>query len=587
MSTNITNIWVNATTFASREAFDILKQPHENLFDIHESKTVETFTYGDAITKLWRAVGLPSKTGPRFSAVLLIVFSGVWPHLKLLLLQIYWWIPRLEKERTTCFYWLSTFGKWSFADVFVVCIMIGVLNLDLYLNPENIKEGLIQQMPAAISIAKSRYTADAVCDDALKMTCANETNWIHKGKCAACKKFINEMYNHPGFAQDRGKSIMNGVKTSGDGHVSIRVVGLSGIYFFCVAVLLSLLMGVMIDWFDHKARVRNADRRRAAAASLSEASSLLLRMENGNREDGFHDEENNSIRRRNSSEQQRRFGDKIKSCFADIKWLNQRLPRSYVMNTFYLLLIVFTAGTAKLVYLAITEDTMERVVKGAIPKLSHEILGITWYRPYSLWSLVRVSGAAGGWDDLLMLTFATFAVFGPLIRCALLALTQVLPMTKSSHSFFTDMIRIVGAFCAWEVFCVAGFMIMLEMPSITNTIIERDECGKISEDGSCLGVEYNFTHRIWMVVVGGSFLMINSLITTRMGFRALDPYHDGDLGGPYWCCDCSGCSCGCLKWCRRGCCKRSRSVQPQQSLPLLTNGSASGDANNIAVDVDN
>uniref|UniRef100_A0A7S2ELC0 Uncharacterized protein n=1 Tax=Ditylum brightwellii TaxID=49249 RepID=A0A7S2ELC0_9STRA len=545
LDTNITDIWFNATTTMTQKAFDQLHKPHEIHIDYHENRVVETFTYGDAINKLWVAAGLPSKTGTRISAVLLILFSGIWPHLKLFVLHLYWWIPRFEKERTTCFFWLSSLGKWSLADVFVVCIMIGVLNLDLVLDPESIKAGLLGELPMAVSYVKKNYTPEKLCETFIHKHCDSKPKFLEKLECKACTTFVNYMYNDPEFMHKEGKNILKGIHTSGSGDGTLRIVGLSGIYLFCVAVLLSLVMGVWIDYYDHKARVYNADKRRSLALSSSSMDGADM-MESG---------QNKSI------------GEKVRSCCDDMKLLSARLQGSFFSGFSYILLIIFTGGTATIVYHAITEDTMERVVKGAIAKLAHEILDVSWYKPYSLWSLVKVTGAAGGADNLLMSTVAVFLVFGPAVRNGLLIITQIIPMTASAHLFFANTIRALGAFCAWEVFVVAGFMVMLQMPSITNTIIERSECKEVEDDGKCLDVEYNFTKEIWMVVVGGFFLVFASFVTTRIAFSALNPYHDGDLGGPYCCCSCSSLSC------KRCNCRRRRVEEGGEVLPLVMSDS--------------
>lgn len=104
-----------------------LKNPlHVNVtFEYH----VEDFTYGLAVQRLWQATGLNSTVGPRTCAMVLILFSGIWPHLKLVLLNYYWLLPSYQSSRTAMFYWLSTFGKWSLADVLVVCVLVSVYTI--------------------------------------------------------------------------------------------------------------------------------------------------------------------------------------------------------------------------------------------------------------------------------------------------------------------------------------------------------------------------------------------------------------------------------------------------------------------------
>jgi hypothetical protein len=45
--------------------------------------------------------------------------------------------------------------------------------------------------------------------------------------------------------------ILNGVDTNGGGIANLRVVGMRGIYAFCGAVVVSILLNLIVDIFDH------------------------------------------------------------------------------------------------------------------------------------------------------------------------------------------------------------------------------------------------------------------------------------------------------------------------------------------------
>lgn len=124
----------------------------------NETKIIETFTYMSAIEKLWEAKNLPSVWLSKFSAVLLVVFSGIWPHVKLILLHFNWYNPYFQQNtRATQLHYLAAFGKFSLADIFVVCLLIGVLNLDLTIEPNTIIHGLKKQMPIYVDIVQKNF----------------------------------------------------------------------------------------------------------------------------------------------------------------------------------------------------------------------------------------------------------------------------------------------------------------------------------------------------------------------------------------------------------------------------------------------
>jgi paraquat-inducible protein A len=62
-------------------------------------------------------------------ALILFVFSIVFPIAKLGILAFLWFVPFDEDRRQRVLHWTSTLGKWSMLDVFVVAIIIVVSQL--------------------------------------------------------------------------------------------------------------------------------------------------------------------------------------------------------------------------------------------------------------------------------------------------------------------------------------------------------------------------------------------------------------------------------------------------------------------------
>eukprot|EP00956_Cyclotella_meneghiniana_P038528 scaffold155585_cov23-Cyclotella_meneghiniana.AAC.2 len=211
------NIAVTATasTFKSKTAFDVLNLPHHyeyvqnntNNNDNNNNNVLETFTYWDAIDKLWKGDGLgdEAQTISKVSAVLLLFFSGVWPHLKLGGVGVCWfWRFRhslidndggddetnninttnnntisdnrsntnnnnnkstmcsgyhrhksTTSRRSPILRTLSIFGKWSLADVLVVCILIAVLHLDWNVDLDAVRKGVEEKLGTILSFVQN------------------------------------------------------------------------------------------------------------------------------------------------------------------------------------------------------------------------------------------------------------------------------------------------------------------------------------------------------------------------------------------------------------------------------------------------
>ena len=64
-----------------------------------------------------------------FLAVIIFVFSVIFPTFKLVMLLSIWFRKMSEEERVIYLNWLSGLGKWSMLDVFVVAITIVIAKI--------------------------------------------------------------------------------------------------------------------------------------------------------------------------------------------------------------------------------------------------------------------------------------------------------------------------------------------------------------------------------------------------------------------------------------------------------------------------
>lgn len=510
----------------ARLALEALHVPTSDTYTLYEPhRDVQTFTYVYAIQELWRAQNLPDTPvlWPRIAAGGLVLFSGLWPHLKLGMLLLTWWFAKHPVRRRRALSSLSILGKWSLVDVLVVCVMVGVLNLQWDFTAVNVMQGVKDNLPLLVSLVQSLYNAEQICSAALPFSCASPSKATHIFECRVCKSTVNTVYDHP----DSARMILNGIDTEGGGRGQLSVVGLEGIYAFCGAVILSILLSLAVDWYDHKSRMllEQESRARLRTASNEEHSeevvvapeiSGTLSIEEG---DTLPPSLDNSLHQLLLADNGMRNRD-FRSV-ADMDYDRRILIES--QQTGNMVWQAVSAVTALSVLVAAACITMERRVYGALPDLLHNILGVVWTKQYSFWLLGWTTGLAGGWDVMLMSTFFLFIVIGPIVRSVLcyrasrlcetttMSPLAVAIMNQKKRNLST-WIDFIGAFCAWEVFTVAVFMVDLLMPSITSTIIEDDRCAKLAQDNSstCLEVEFDMKRTFWLVIVSGFMLLLVS-----------------------------------------------------------------------------
>jgi len=78
------------------------------------------FSMSESVIEMWEA-------GAKELAVLIIIFSGLWPYTKQLTTLFLWFAPPTwvsVSRRESIFLWLDSLGKWSFVDIFVLIMSI-------------------------------------------------------------------------------------------------------------------------------------------------------------------------------------------------------------------------------------------------------------------------------------------------------------------------------------------------------------------------------------------------------------------------------------------------------------------------------
>ena len=481
------SISYKASGVQTRLLMEALSLPTSDTIHRESVWDIQYFTYSYWVEQLWLAQGMPNKILPRFASIGLVLCSGVWPHLKIVLLLGVWWLTRKMVRQQFYLHWLSVLGKWSLVDVFVVCVLVGVLHLAWEFEAAMALQQLLAHWDTVATILRALYSTEDLCTMALHFDCHHPKTVIHTVDCRACHSAVEGFLAYP-------SPILNGLTVSGGGHGRMVVKGLHGIYAFCGAVVASIVLGAIVDsyllkhWHSQSVAENDESSNNVPQADTDsdadEEQPLVEGIENGDSRtdsDRLHDEQ------------------------------RIRLPRFRIEIFDRVLWSIFSLAVLGLVLFASSSVTLERNVSGVLPNLLQDLLGVVWAESYSFVNLGWTM--RGGWDYLLMGTFCCFMILGPILRGALCTLVSCVrvgaPMVPIE--FLHTIIDIVGAFCAWEVFTVAAVMVALVMPDMTATIITDPRCQLVAQDSdsSCLEVELDL-NRLWKVVGSGILLFVVS-----------------------------------------------------------------------------
>jgi len=525
-----------AKSIEAKLLFDVLKVDNPLTLNISIVEPLDNFTYGTTAKKLWLAKDLDNKTLPRVAAIILILFSGIWPHLKLFILNYYWHSPIKQTSRTSALYWLSTLGKFSIADVFVVCALVAVCSLDIDLDPNMILYRLEGELPEIIRIAKSSVSENEavndICNELLHLRCqfphyeedsfswdiAHDIQTIRTNfemaesasiPCNLCHDIVVYEYENPDSLSPLINRLVNGISAKGSGLATLRIAGLRGIHIFCIAVISSLMLGLVMEILDHFARREGAKER----------------MKHNRRHGRIYD---------NETEQTL----SIEAAEAKPVLLFTRSAENVLQFRSYVILCVVATTACVFTVWGSFAPTMIREVPGSLPEIINETLSYDFGQKYSMWTLTKVVGDKGGWDIFLMCLFGFFCLIGPIIRSAFCIIQLLVPLTKKQHKINLHVIDFLGVFCALDVMFIALYLVDIEMPPITNTIINPRAhfCKILHSFGfseSCLEIEFHTIPEFSYVVLGWFALSITAMFLNKLQFHALDPYEDGDRGGPY------------------------------------------------------
>mmetsp|Transcript_25141 Transcript_25141/g.37153 ORF Transcript_25141/g.37153 Transcript_25141/m.37153 type:complete len:605 (+) Transcript_25141:126-1940(+) len=92
--------------------------------DVDQWYVVYNLTFIGSVRDTWEA-------DVKLLSIIIVVFSGIWPYAKNLILILVWYVPMSNRMRSSVLLWLTRLSKYTLVDVFAVIILIVATQLDL------------------------------------------------------------------------------------------------------------------------------------------------------------------------------------------------------------------------------------------------------------------------------------------------------------------------------------------------------------------------------------------------------------------------------------------------------------------------
>jgi len=402
------------------------------------------------------------------SAIVLFAVSFVWPHLKLVLLHLFYYLRLSAGMRRNGLYWFALFGKWSLADVLVMAVVIGLFNIQVTTSYTELWEDL------------QANDFEKVCIELCLTNTTQFGNETTYGGCAAgCDRFIDVA----------GHLLTPKLIPSSQLYVKLRLFGLGSVYAFCVAVIVSLATGVWIDHLDDmllfELRGDHAyDRRRRRAKALrselrSQADHAPAAVDDSPIHRNLPQLEHTPIHTNDPLVEDANCCPQLMppeyTHSSTARWSEEKLiHRQYGMpperlderlginqvgcscggwlvHAMHVVLLIVLLAVLLVSQFA---PTFKRVVGGGIPQFL-EVAGIDFDQEYNLWEIPRETAQEGGLDYLMAGSFLVFVLLAPILRVTSLLALLLLPLRLETQREIYTWSRRLVAFTATEVMLIA------------------------------------------------------------------------------------------------------------------------------------
>ena len=474
---------------------------------------IDSFSYGDMVYELW----IQPYPITRFTAVLLILFSAVWPHLKLFLLHLYFYLPTPSIPRRSALYWLRSMGKLSLADICATCMIFMLLNLTVTMDVgtltsdaaaliqdvvpiivngtdgmlSNITQSLVNQVDEMAyekvhSLPQSIFENDDPelyasllqkgCGSFYSTDCTDTPFYeptevrgglagimtkclrIRNDECSRCECIVNNVIFNDAMPEDVEEAAID----KGMFMLFAKVLA------FVESGRLNLLSSISMEGV-----IEVGTKVQAYPAFISFTFGVILSIVASIVVDKI--EERDTM--------QRNCGVATIKAFLEKKGIRGRKPAMLFFSETERLWtklgkIECSLGTIPIAIIALYIEMFDWKIAGLFEEiLLFQRSAVNLY--FSIIDcVVNVNDGSGyGWTFTVLYGF--FMLGAPMLRAVLLTTLGIVPLSPAWHIRLAHWSNTVGGFIGWEPFFICIILLMFELPSLTGATVPEATCSSI------------------------------------------------------------------------------------------------------------
>lgn len=557
--------------------------------DKEDTQVIGSWSYGGMLNELW--------TYSKITAVFLFVFSAFWPHLKLVLLHLYFYVPFPSRPRQSALYWLDSVGKMSLADVCATCMLFLLLNVEADIDVGALANDASQLVSEVVpyigdSLLEGDFLSNAtqsILNDGkewgqekvLELSTsifANDTPQLYQSILeAGCAEFYNGGESCEGTPFVEPSNVRRGiagimtkcVRIRGDKCSQCECIVNNALYnhaipgdviqtkpldaaSFLFAKLLAIVESGDIDfssWFDVSGivslgmyiTIHPAFLGFTFAVILSIAVSIVVSSV----------EEHDSMKRNRKASSLR---EALNSAGVGNDQRTQLFSNDAEGNRIgwpkRILAICFGIGLVPLVFFAIYVKMFDYSIAGLLQEVIMMQVAAT-QELFSIIDCVTTVNDGTGYGVCFAIVYGTMMLGVPMLRSTLLAIVSVVPMTPLWQVRLTMLSNVVGGFIGWEPFFLCILLLSTELPSLTENTVPAETCEAIGEknlvshlisrfgldDTVCFVMHFDMLPAFALFVVAWACLTGFNAFAWSTVLKRYDPYgthsEEGDNGGPY------------------------------------------------------